>query len=63
MKEKIGARAKKSTARAPGVSGRNPTKRDETSREFAQTSTAHIRPAVHDDNWGNETWIARSPAP
>ena len=56
MKEKIGARAKKSAARAPatGVSGRKPTKRDEASREFAQTSTAHIRPTVHEDNSGKQ---------
>jgi hypothetical protein len=65
MKEKIGARAKKSAARASatGVSGRKPTKRDEASREFAQTSTAHIRPAVHEDNSGKrdvDSAIART---
>jgi hypothetical protein len=65
MKEKIGARAKKSAARAAatGVSGRKPTKRDEASREFAQTRTAHIRPAVHEDNSGKrdvDSAIART---
>jgi hypothetical protein len=55
MKGKIAARANKSAAKAPatGASGRKSTKRDETSREFAQTSPAHIQPTVQDGNSGN----------
>ena len=65
MKEKIAARAKKSAARAPatGASGRKPTKRDEASREFAQTSPAHIQPTVQEDNSGErdvDSAIART---
>ena len=53
MKEKIAARAKKSAARAPAneVSGLKPTKRHEASREFAQTSPAHIQ-RVQEGNSG-----------
>jgi len=54
MKKKIAARAKKSAARAPAneVSGLKPTKRHEASREFAQTSPAHIQPTVSESNSG-----------
>ena len=53
MKEKVAARAKKSAARASatGARGRKPTKRDEVSREFAQTSPAHIQ-RVQEGNSG-----------
>ena len=53
MKEKIAARAKKSAARAPAneVSGLKPLKRHEASREFAQTSPAHIQ-RVQEGNSG-----------
>jgi hypothetical protein len=53
MKKKIAARAKKSAARAPAneVSGLKPTKRHEASREFAQTSPAHIQ-RVQEGNSG-----------
>ena len=52
MKEKVAARAKKSAARASatGARGRKPTKRDEVSREFAQTSPAHIQPTLQEGN-------------
>ena len=53
MNEKVAARAKKSAARASatGARGRKPTKRDEVSREFAQTSPAHIQ-RVQEGNSG-----------
>jgi hypothetical protein len=65
MKEKIAARAKKSAARAPatGASGRKPTKRDEASRELAQTSPSHIQPTVQEGNSGTrhvDSAIART---
>jgi len=65
MKKKIAARAKKSAARAPAneVSGLKPTKRHEASREFAQTSPAHIQPTVQKGNSGKrdvDSAIART---
>jgi hypothetical protein len=65
MKEKIAARITKSAARAPatGASGRKPTKRDEASREFAQTSPSHIQPTVQEGNSGKrdvDSAIART---
>ena len=65
MNEKVAARAKKSAARASatGARGRKPTKRDEVSREFAQTRPAHIQRKSKKAIRANETWIARSRAP
>jgi hypothetical protein len=65
MKKKIAARAKKSAARAPAneVSGLKPLKRHEASREFAQTSPAHIQPTVQKGNSGKrdvDSAIART---
>ena len=65
MSKTVGASETRSAPGAPGneISGQTPTKRHEASREFAQTSPAHIQPTVQKGNSGKrdvDSAIART---